>query len=153
MERRPTSVTRAVQLVWLMVLLAAAVTVLAVVFDDDLVTAWIGGAGRSVDDTRVPPSFTPVVIVLYVVVASLLLVLMSFLRNGHNWARHCIGAGTVLIALSITSGIRTGPPTVFLTAAILALVLDALLLVCLYLPTTTAYVARIPRPSSPADLV
>ena len=151
MVQRPTSVTRAVQLIWLMVALATVVTVLAVVFDDDLVTAWVGGAGRSVDDTRVPPSFTPVLIVLYVVVASLLLVLMAFLRDGHDWARHVIGASTVLIALSIVSAVRTDPPTVFLVSAILALVIDALLLVCLYLPSTTAYVARAPRQSTTAD--
>lgn len=148
--QRPTSVTRAVQLIWVMVALATVVTALAAVFDDDLVTAWVGGAGRSADDTRVPPSFTPVLIVLYVVVASLLLVLMAFLRDGHNWARHVIGGSTLLIALAIISAVRTGPPTVFLVSAVLALLIDALLLVCLYLPTTTAYVARLPRESTPA---
>lgn len=151
--QRPTSVIRAVQLVLLMVLLAGVATVLAVVFDDDLVTAWVGGAGSTADDTRVPPSFTPVVIVLYVVVASLMLVLMSFLRDGHNWARHVLGGTTVLIALTIVSCIRTGPPTVFLVIGILALVVDALLLVFLYLPTTTAYVARPTREPASADKV
>lgn len=149
MVQRPTSVTRAIQLVWLMVLLATAVTVLAVVFDQDLVTAWAGGAGRSVDDTRVPPSFAPVAIVLCVVISTLLLILMSFLRGGHNWARHCIAGATVLIAVAITAVIRTGPPTVFLGAAIVAATIDVLLLLCLYLPTTTAYVARGPREPAP----
>ncbi len=143
--QRPTSVVRSVQLIWLLVLLSAGVTVLAVIFDAELVTAWAGGQGSSADDTRVPPSFAPVVVVLFVVVASLLLVLMSFLRDGHNWARHCLGAGTLMIAFVIAAGLRTSPPTVFAVSAIVALVLDVLLLVALYLPTTSAYVAYVPR--------
>ncbi|CAN5537139.1 hypothetical protein BH11ACT8_BH11ACT8_19850 [soil metagenome] len=148
MSQRPTSVTRAVQLVWLLVLVGAGVTVLASIFDEDLVTAWAGGQGRSADDTRVPPSFTPVLVVLFVVVSSLLLVLMSFLRNGHNWARHCLGGAMILVAVAIVAGIGTSPPTVFLLAAIGALVIDAVLLVCLYLPSTSAYVGRLPRTST-----
>ncbi len=149
---RPASVTRAVQLILLLVLLAAAVTVLAVTFDEDLVTAWAGGQGISADDTRVPPSFTPVVVVLFVVVSSLLLVLMAFLRDGHNWARHCLGAATGLIAVVVVAGTRTGPPTVFLVAALLALAIDVVLLVFLYLPTTSAYVAGPPRRGAPTQV-
>ncbi|MGA8255026.1 MAG: hypothetical protein WB767_00470 [Nocardioides sp.] len=139
MEPRPTSVTRAVQVVWLLVALALAFTVLAVVFDDDLVAAW-GGQGVSVDDTRVPPSFTPVVIVLYVVVASLVLVLMALFRDGNNWARHCLAIGFVLIAIATLAGVRTEPPTLFVVCSLVALALVVLLLVLLYLPTTRAYV-------------
>ena len=148
MEARPTSVTRAVQLVWLLVVLALAVTVLAVVFDDDLVAAW-GGQGVSADDTRVPPSFTPVVIVLFVVVSSLVLVLMALFRDGLNWARHCLAAGFVLIAIAALAGVRTDPPALFVVFSVVALLLVALLLVLLYLPTTHAYVSdRAPRAAS-----
>lgn len=139
MEWRPTSVIRAVQMVWLLVALALAVTVLAVVFDDDLVAAW-GGQGVSADDTRVPPSFTPVVVVLYVVVSSLMLVLMALFRDGLNWARHSLAAGFVLIAIATLSGLRTEPPTLFVVLSAVALALVALLLVLLYLPATHAYV-------------
>ena len=144
---RPASVERASWVIWALVVVATAVTVLAVVRDDDLVAAWAGGQGRSVDDTRVPPSFTPVVVVLYVVISLLLLVLLAFLRGGHNWARHCIAAGAALVAIAVVSGMRTDPPVEFVVAAIGILILAAVLLVLLYLPTTNAYVGKIARPS------
>lgn len=142
MAQRPTSVTRATQLIWLLVALALAATVLAVVFDSDLVAAWAGGQGLSVDDQRVPPSFTPVVIVLFVVLASLILVLMSFLRGGHNWARYCLAALVLFVVVATFGGIRTGPPTVFVVFSIVTLVIDVLILVCLVHPATNTYVSR-----------
>ena len=111
---RPASVERASWVIWALVVVATAVTVLAVVRDDDLVAAWAGGQGRSVDDTRVPPSFTPVVVVLYVVISILLLVLLAFLRGGHNWARHCIaGCGPIhrWSSSSPRSGSSSSPPS------------------------------------------
>jgi hypothetical protein len=141
--RPPTSVTRASQLIWLLVLVATAVTVLVVVIDDEVIAEWVGGQGRSPDDTRVPPSFTPVVIVLYVVVVSLLLVLLAFLRGGHNWARHCIAAGVGLVVLSVGAGLRTDPPAVFLAATLVILALSAVLLVLLYLPATNSFVGEV----------
>lgn len=144
--RRPTSVTRASQVVWLLIAVATVATVLAVVVDDDTIVAWVGGQGRSPDDTRVPPSFTPVVVVLYVVISCLLLVLLTFLRGGHNWARHCIAAGAVLVGVVVTSGLRTDPPVEFLVPALCVLALAAVLVVLLYLPSTSAFVGRIEDP-------
>ncbi len=146
MSRRPTSVTRASQVIWLLVAVATVTMVLAVVRDDDVIAAWAGGQGRSPDDTRVPPSFTPVVVVLYVVIVSLLLVLLAFLRGGHNWARHCIAAGAVLAVLSVVAGIRTDPPVEFLVSALVILALAGVLVVLLYLPATSTFVGRISRP-------
>lgn len=145
---RPTAVTRAVQLIWVLVLLGAAVTVLAVVFDEELVASWAGLPGQSVDDTRVPPTFVPVAVVLYGTMAILLLVLTAFLRGGHNWARHCIAASGVLSALVVLASLRTGPPTVFVALAWVFLLLDAVLLVLLYLPSTGAFVTRRPERTS-----
>ncbi len=141
MVQRPTSVIRAVQLILLLVAIALVVSVLAVVFDDDLVAAWADSTGVSADDTRVPPSFAPVVVVLLVTVASLALVLMSFLLGGHNWARHCLAATFVLVAIATLSGLRTEPPMVFAVFAAVSLVLDVLIVVCLYRPATSTYVA------------
>ena len=143
--RRPSSVTRASLTIWLLVVVATVATVLAVLIDDDVLVAWVGGQGRSPDDTRVPPSFTPVVVVLYVVISSLLLVLLAFLRGGHNWARHCIAAGACLVAVAVIAGLRTNPPMEFLIASIVVLALAGVLLVLLYLPATSAFVGRIPR--------
>lgn len=145
--RRPASVTRASGIIWLLLAIAAATTLMAVLRDDDVIAAWVGGQGRSADDTRVPPSFTPVVVVLYVVISGLLLVLLAFFRGGHNWSRHCIAAGAFLVAIAVTSGLRTDPPMEFLIASIVILVLAAVLLVLLYLPSTTAFLARVPEGS------
>ncbi len=121
--RRPPSVTRASQVIWLLLAVATVTTLMAVLRDDDVIAAWVGGQGRSPDDTRVPPSFTPVVVVLYVVISSLLLVLLAFLRGGHNWARHCIAAGVGVVAFVVAAGLRTDPPLEFLVASIVIVVL------------------------------
>lgn len=143
----PAWVQRAVLLVWLQVLLGTAVTVLAVIFDDDLVAAWAGGRGLSIDDRRVPPSFTPVVVVLYVVVVTLVLVLLSFVRGGHNWARHCLAAVVVLVAIATVSGMRVGPPSAFIVCAVVSLVVDVAAVACLYHPETSRFLAQtaVPR--------
>ena len=146
MVQRPTSVTRAVQLIWLLVLLALAMTVLSVVFDDELLRV-SGAAGTTADDTRVPPSFAPVAVVLYVTVASLVLVLLSFLVGGHNWARHCLTAVFAMLAIAAVSGLRLDPPAVFVVVSVVSLVLEAVLVYFLYRPETGAYVA----PRSPVS--
>ncbi|MDO9454732.1 hypothetical protein [Nocardioides sp.] len=149
---RPAAVTRAVRLVWVLVLLAAAVTVLAVVLDDDILRSTAGTV--SADDTRVPPSFTPVVIVLDVVVSSLVLVLLAFVQGGHNWARHCLAVSFVLLAVATAAVLRTAPPVEFVPPLAVWLALDGLLLYLLYRPETTAYVTpRVRVPSAPASSV
>ncbi len=144
--RRPASVVQASLVIWLLIVVATIATVLAVVLDDETIVAWVGGQGRSPDDTRVPPSFTPVVVVLYVVISLLLLVLLVFLRGGHNWARHSIAAGAGLVAFAVGSGLRTDPPVQFLVPSLAVLVLAAVLVVLLYLPSTTAFVGEIEPP-------
>ncbi|WP_148614678.1 hypothetical protein [Nocardioides rubriscoriae] len=138
---RPVVVIRVVQLVWAMVVLAAAITVLAVVLDDEILRSTASVV--SADDTRVPPSFTPVVIVLDVVVTSLVLVLLAFFRGGHNWARHCLAATLVLLAVATAAMLRTGPPVAFVPPVVVWLGLDALVVVLLYRPGTTAYVTPV----------
>lgn len=135
---RPAAATRVVQLVWALVLLGAAITALAVVLDDEILRSTTGAT--SADDTRVPPSFTPVLVVLYVVVAALVLVLLAFFRGGHNWARHCLAVTFVLLAVATAAMLVTGPPIAFVPAVAVWLVLDALVLSYLYRPGTTAFV-------------
>ncbi|MBS43175.1 MAG: hypothetical protein CMH83_08465 [Nocardioides sp.] len=152
MVDRPRSVTWAVRLVLVMVLLAVVVTALAVVFDAELVEAWTGGEGLSADDTRVPASYLPVAVVLCLVVSVLLLVLVTFLRGGHNWARHCIAAAGVLSAVVVASALRVSPPAPFVALGVVFWLLDAALLVALYRPGTTCHVtAWKRRPRSGAD--
>ena len=140
---RPVAVTRVVQLVWTLVLLGAAMAVLAAFLDDEILRSF-NGAGLSADDTRVAPSFTPVVIVLDVVVTSLVLVLLEFVRGGHNWARHCLAFAFVLLAVSFVAMLTTGPPVAFFPPAIGWLLLDGTLLFFLYRPESAAWAA--PRP-------
>lgn len=138
LAERPTAATRVVQLVWVLVLLGAALTVLSVVLDDEIIRSTTGAT--SADDTRVPPSFTPVIVVLYAVVAALVLVLLAFFSGGHNWARHCLAATFVLLAVATAAMLVTGPPIAFVPPVVLWLALDGLLLHLLYRPATTAFV-------------
>ena len=136
---RPVALTRLTRGIWLLVLLGAALTVLAVVLDDEIIRSTRAGA-VSADDTRVPPSFTPVVIVLDVVVSSLVLVLLAFVRGGHNWARHCLALALVLLAVATAAVLRTAPPGAFVPPVVVFLGLLAVLVHLLYRPGVTAHV-------------
>jgi hypothetical protein len=142
MAQHPTSVTRAIQL--LLGLLAAGfvVTVLVVVFREDLDEAWT--AGHPADSAIKPLEFVPVVIVLYVVLALLTLTLIPFFRNGHNWARHSLVATVLMIALSTSAVLRTDPPTLFVVVSIAAMVLEALILYYLWHRDTSRFLHEEP---------
>ena len=113
---RPASVDRAVLLLWGLVIVGAAVTVLVIVFRHELADAW--SAGHPPDSAIKQPEFVPVVIVSYVVVAGLILTLVPFLRGGHNWARYSLAATVVFIIFSTVAGLRTDPPPVFVACAV-----------------------------------
>lgn len=137
--QRPVAVRRVVRLVWLLVLLGAVVSVLAGVFDDEIIRSTRDG-GASADDTRVPPSFTPVVVVLDVVVSCLVLTLLAFVVGGHGWARHCLAVTLGLLAVSTVSVLLTAPPVVFVAPMALLLLLVALVVHLLYRSAVTAWV-------------
>lgn len=137
MGQHPTSVTRAIQLLLGLLVAGAVVTVLVVVFRDDLDEAW--SAGHPADSAIKPLEFVPVTIVLYVVMALLILTLIPFFRTGANWARHSLAAMVLVIVLSTVAVLRTDPPTLFVVLSIASLVLDALLLVYLWHPHTSRY--------------
>ncbi len=135
---RPASVDRAVLLLWGLVVVGVVVTVLVVVFRQELAEAW--SAGHPPDSAIKQPEFVPVVIVSYVVFAGLILTLVPFLRGGHNWARHSLGATVVFIGITTVAGLRTDPPAVFVACAAVSLIYNAVLLFHLYHRATTAYV-------------
>jgi hypothetical protein len=137
MGQHPTSVTRAVQLLLGLLVAGLVVTVLVVVFRDDLEEAW--SAGHPADSAIKPLEFVPVVIVLYVVLALLTLSLIPFFRNGNNWARHSLVAMVLVIALSTVAVLRTDPPTLFVVVSIASMVLEALILFYLLHPDTSRY--------------
>ena len=134
---RPDSVRRAIWLLRGLVITGLAVTVLVVVFWDQLVAAWSSGQPPSTAIKQ--PVFVPVVIVSYVVVSGLVLTLVPFLRGGHNWARHSLVATVILIVISTLAGLRTDPPAVFVLCAVVSLGYNAVTLVFLWHKDTGAY--------------
>jgi len=151
---RPASVSRALALIWALVGVVLVMTALAVVFADDLVAATGMGGARSADDTRVSPSFEPVVITMVACLLITVLVFMAFFKGGHNWARHCLAAVMAGAALSTLAALRAGPPTLFVVGAVVMLLLEAALVVCLYHPATGRYVSvghREPHPDPEAE--
>lgn len=134
---RPTSVTRAVQLLWGLVGVGLLVTILVAVYWDQLVEAW--SKGHPPDTTIQEPVFVPVVIVSYIVFAGLILTLVPFLTGGHNWARHTLAGTIVFIMISTLAGLRTGPPTVFVACAAVSLAYNAVLLFYLWHKQTSAF--------------
>ncbi|WP_134767552.1 hypothetical protein [Nocardioides sp. 1609] len=151
MAQRPTSVIRVVQLVWALVVLATVLAALTVVFEDDLVRA-LGAAGTSADDTRVPPSFAPVAVVLGVTVSCLLLVQLAFVVGGHRWARHSLAGTVTLIGLGTVSALTSSsPPLAAVVGGVLGLVLEALVVVHLYRPETAAHVVPVSRRETADD--
>jgi hypothetical protein len=137
MAQRPTSVTRAIQLLLGLVVAGLVVTVLVVVLHDDLQDAW--SAGHPADSAIEPLEFVPVTIVLYVVIALLVLTLIPLFRSGANWARYALAAIVVLIAISTVAVIRTDPPTIFIVLSIGGLVLDAAIELFLWHPDTSRF--------------
>ena len=137
MGQHPTSVTRATQLLLGLLVAGLAVTVLVVVFRNDLEEAW--SAGHPADSAIQPLDFVPVAIVLYVVVALHMLSQLPFFRNGANWARHSLAAMVLVIVLATVAVLRTDPPTLFVVLSIASLVLDALVLLYLWHPETSRY--------------
>ncbi len=137
MGQHPTAVTRATQLLLGLLVAGLVVTVLVVVFRDDLEAAW--SAGHPADSAIQPLDFVPVAIVLYVVVALLMLSLIPFFRNGANWARHSLAAMVLVIVLSTVAVLRTDVPTLFVVLSAASLVLDALVLFYLWHPETSRY--------------
>jgi hypothetical protein len=137
MAEQPTSVTRAIRLLLGLIVAGLVVTVLVVVFREDLEEAW--SAGHPADSAIKPLEFVPVVITLYITVALLTLTLIPFFRNGHNWARHSLAAMVVVIAVSTVAVLRTDPPTLFVVVSLASLALEALILYYLWHRDTSRY--------------
>jgi len=134
MGKRPASVDLASWLLWLQVAAGLVVSVLVVIFREDLEEAW--SPGRSGDSTVQPLEFVPVILVLYGVVAVTTLTLIPMMRAGHNWARHALALISVGILLATLATVRTMPPALFRGLIITAAVVAAVTLVFLWHPDT-----------------
>ncbi len=152
---RPSSVTRAIRMHWLLVILGAVAVVLIVVLNDDLIRSWAEGRRdlrrvletqglQAIKDGAVrPPAFIAPSITLYVVVGLLMWMLLVFFANGNNWARLCLTALLFFTAVATVAGIRTDPPGVFVVLSVASLVLEVVAVAYLWHPDTTKFL-RLP---------
>ena len=151
----PASVTWAVRMVWVVIGLTGLTAVLSAIFRDDLVLAWAernddarqlvdaGGLAALERSSITVPAFVPLAFTLFIVFASLALVLVAFFRGGHNWARLCIAALVVFAIFVSTLSIVRGLPPVFLGLAVLSLLAYAVLGFLLFHRDTNAYLRAV----------
>ncbi|MGY2704025.1 hypothetical protein [Nocardioides sp. HB32] len=135
--QRPAVVTGATWLAAAAVAMTGLTALMTVVFKDELVRAW--AADRSDAGAVEPPAFVPVAITMFVVVALLAMVLISFFRGGHNWARILLSALVVMIGIATFAILRTNPPALFLVVAIVSLLVDVAAVVGLWHKDTRVF--------------
>ncbi|MCB0895957.1 MAG: hypothetical protein H6529_06410 [Nocardioides sp.] len=145
---RPAAVTGATWLSVAVVAMTGLTALLTLVFDDELVDAW--AAGRTASSAVEPPAFVPVAVTMFVVVALLSVVLIAFLREGHEWARMVLSALVALVGVGTLAILRTSPPLLFLLVALASLLVDAAAVVALWHRDTRAFCKR--RPGDTAVL-
>ncbi|HEU5035984.1 MAG TPA: hypothetical protein VFT70_03185 [Nocardioides sp.] len=139
--QRPAVVTGATWLAVAAVAMTGLTALMTVVFKDELVRAW--AADRSDAGAVEPPAFVPVAITMFVVVALLAVVLLSFFREGHNWARVLLSALVVMVGIATFAILRTNPPPLFLAVAIVSLLVDLAAVVALWHKETRAFCGRV----------
>lgn len=146
---RPAALVGATWLSAAVVAMTGLIALLTVVFKDELVDAW--AAGRTDSGTLQPPAFVPVALTLFVVVALLSVVLISFLYEGHEWARIVMSAVVALVAVATLAILRTVPPPLFFVVAALSLFVDVAAVLALWHRETRAFCRR-PHPAPRADV-
>lgn len=155
---RPSSVTAAIRMHWLLVLLGLVAVVLTVVLNDELIRSWAEGRPdlrrvletqglQAIKDGEVrPPAFVAPAITLFVVVGLLMWMLLVFFANGNNWARLCLSALLFFTAVTTVAGIRTDPPGVFVVLSVASLVLEVVAVAYLWHPDTNRFLRSAPSP-------
>lgn len=150
---RPRSVRWAVAVLGVLVVLLAGIAVLTSVLRDDLVLAWAasddaaarvvaeGGLEALEASSLSVPAFWPVALACAVLFAALAGVLVGFLREGAGWARNVLTGLALTLGLVGVVSLASGPPGLFVALGLVWLVLDAVLVVLLWHPDTSAYVA------------
>jgi hypothetical protein len=148
---RPSSVTRAIRMHWMLVLLGLVAVVLTIVLNDELIRTWAEGRPdlRRVLETQGldaikdgavrPPAFVAPAITLFVVVGLLMWMLLVFFANGNNWARLSLTALLFFTAVTTVAGIRTDPPAVFVVLSVISMVLEVVAVAYLWHPDTNRF--------------
>jgi uncharacterized membrane protein (DUF2068 family) len=152
----------AIRSAWGLVLVMAVLVVLLAVFRDKVVGAWASGheGAREVFDQGgrealeragyAPPSFLPVAATMLVVGAMLVWVLAAMLRRGRRWGQ--LGLFALMIGsayATIALGFVLAPPPVFVVVAVVALLVEGVVVVFLWHPDTRRFLAG-PWADSPA---
>ncbi|RHW25190.1 hypothetical protein D0Z08_21110 [Nocardioides immobilis] len=148
MGKRPASVDLASWLLWIQVVAGLVMSILVVVFREDLEEVW--SPGRSGDSTVQQLEFVPVILVLYGVIAITALTLVPMMRAGHNWARHALALISAGILLATLATVRTMPPPLFRGLIIAAAVVAAVTLVFLWHPDSRRH-CRVPDETDTAE--
>ncbi|WP_426244186.1 hypothetical protein [Nocardioides sp. LHG3406-4] len=147
---RPTSVTLVVRVLLALVAVTGLAAVLVWVRQDKVIRTWAEGnvAARkllaeggleAVKDSPIAPSFVPLAIVFFVVFALLVLVLVAFFVEGHEWARLSLAATALFGVLAAAVVVRLGLPVLFTVVAVVAIVLCLFLLLLLWHKDTNRY--------------
>jgi len=141
-------------------LLLAGLVVATVVWEDVLVTAWASdnpaasaivaeGGLTALESSPVDvPDFVPLAVVVFLTLVPIGAVLAAMLRGRAPWVRSWLTAGAVGGVVAATLAARTGAPPAFTALAVLAGLSCVALVVCLWHPATTRWLAdRAPAPA------
>jgi hypothetical protein len=146
----PGSVVNSVRVLRLIVATAGVITLLTWLLRDEVVLGWAKGnpsaqellAQGGIDllrESPIVPGFVALSVVAFAAFAALALVLGSFFRGGHGWARlvltATVGVGVLVGAVAIDSHL----PAVFVVLAALVIVESLVLAFFLWRRETTAY--------------
>ncbi|MEP9365567.1 hypothetical protein ABLE68_21545 [Nocardioides sp. CN2-186] len=141
-EERPGSVRALIWLLGGLIALTGLTATLTIFLKDELVDDW--ASGRVDAGSVEPPAFVPVAVTMFIVVASLAVVLLIFLLKRFPWARPVLTALMVVLGVAFFTTLRSGPPPLFLALTVVALVLDIGVLACVWHRDTTAYLTKQP---------
>lgn len=150
MSGRPTSMTNAVRVLLALVVVTGLGAVLVWVRQDEVVRTWaedneaarkllLEGGVEAVKASPIAPSFVPLAIVFFAVFALLVLVLVAFFVEGHEWARLVLAATAVFGVLAATVVLRLGLPVLFAAVSVVAIALCVLLLLLLWHKDTNRF--------------
>jgi len=146
----PRSVRVASWLLGGVIAVSGVTALLTVVLRDELVRSWAEGNTsartlleegglEALEGSEIVPSFVPVALVMFVVLALLGWVLAVFFRTGHGWARWSIATLVVFAGFTSVVGLNRNLPDAFLALTVVSLVLNAVLLFFCFHKDTNAF--------------
>jgi hypothetical protein len=131
----PRSVTRAVQTQAALVVVSGLITVLTAIQREELEAAFVARESPDID----VPAFVPVAVVLWATFALLAAVLVVFFRSGHPSARLSLTGLAAFFLFTMVVMVQQDPPGLFVVMAVVAGVLDVVLVYFLWHRETSAF--------------